>query len=58
MAKFDMNQFLQWAKEAQERGTEGGDNKAHLDRHQTEKRDSLEDTIRKNADKQNNTDNT
>tara|TARA_Y100000004_G_scaffold12634_1_gene13531 strand:+ start:1308 stop:1484 length:177 start_codon:yes stop_codon:yes gene_type:complete len=57
MSNFNMNDFRKWAEESQKQGKEGGDNKAHLDRHQTKKRDSLEDTIRKNAEKQNNTDN-
>jgi hypothetical protein len=55
MTKIDMKQFLQWAQNAQAAGTDGGDNSKHLDRHQTDKRESLEDVIRKNADKKNNT---
>lgn len=57
MSNFKIGEFLKWAQDAQAKGTEGGDVKAHLDRHQTEKRDSLEDTIRKNAEKQNNQEN-
>tara|TARA_Y100001938_G_C8019364_1_gene394392 strand:+ start:61 stop:237 length:177 start_codon:yes stop_codon:yes gene_type:complete len=57
MSNFNMGEFLRWAQKAQEAGKEGGDNKAHLDRHQTEKRESLEDVIRKNAEKPNNKDN-
>lgn len=57
MANIDMKQFLAWAQKAQAAGTQGGDNKTHLDRHQTEKRETLEDAIRKNAEKKNNQDN-
>jgi hypothetical protein len=57
MNQFNMSQFLKWAQKAQENGTEGGDNKANLDRHQSEKRETLEDAIRKNAEDKNNQDN-
>ena len=53
MSNFNMRQFLNWATEAQKSGKEGGDNKAHLDRNQTEKRQSLEDVIRNKAQEDN-----
>lgn len=50
MSNFNISQFLNWAQEVQSNGKEGGDNKNHLDRYQTEKRQSLEDVIRNRAE--------
>ena len=56
MSNFNIGQFLNWAQQAQNNGTEGGDNKNHLDRNQTEKRQSLEDVIRNKAAEEENKD--
>ena len=56
MSNFNIGQFLNWAQQAQNSGTEGGDNKNHLDRNQTEKRQSLEDVIRNKAAEEENKD--
>ena len=58
MSNMNMNDFRKWAEAMQKQGKEGGDNRAHLDRHQSVKRESLEDVIRKNAEDKKNTDNT